>query len=188
MKAAHVLSKETCNRSWMVVYTKSKCEKKAHELLNLQGIQSFCPLVKRRQKWADRFKLVEFPLFNSYLFVCVNPSEQLKVLQTAGVVNFIYYCGQPAIVPAGDIERIKVYMEQYTDLEIVSINTLRPGDFVRVNDGILFDLPGEVIEIQGKSVLVMMKQLDCALVAKVKISPDHIILTKSVSKYHHILN
>lgn len=188
MNAPHVLNKDNHSRKWLVVYTKSKCEKRAHELLNLQGVQSFCPLVKRRQKWADRFKLVEFPLFNSYLFVRVNPAEQLKVLQTSGIVNFIYYCGKPAVVPDSDIEKIKNYIEEYSDVELVSINTLRPGDPVVIKDGILFDLSGEVIEIRGKSVLVMMKQLDCALVAKVKINSDQIIPASRISNHNTYKN
>ncbi len=188
MEGKRISAIDAEGRHWMVIYTKSKCEKKADQLLKLQGIQSFCPLVKEKKKWADRYKMVEFPLFNSYVFVYVNRREQLQVLQTSGVVNFVYYCGKPATVPAGDIESIRVFTNQYPDIESVSIKKLRPGDLVKINDGILFDIHGEILEIHGKSVLVIMKQLDCALIAKLKVSSDHILVTKAIVGNYSAMN
>lgn len=156
-------------RHWMVIYTRSKYEKKVDQLLKLQNIRSFCPVVKTRRKWADRYKTVDLPLFNSYVFVYVTPQEQARVLQTVGVVNFVYFCNKPAIVPSSDIERIQSLLNQYTDLETVSVNSLKAGDPVVFKNGILFDHQGEVLEVRGKSVLIVIRQLDCALVAKVKV-------------------
>jgi transcription antitermination factor NusG len=165
-------------KEWLVVYTRSKCEKKADALLKLQGITSFCPLITSKRKWADRVKTIESPLFNSYLFVCVNYREHLKVLQTQGIMNFVHYCGKPAVVPSDDMERIKNLIQEYPDLEAVSINTVTRGAQVTINDGILFELNGEVLEVQGKHVLVMIKQLDCALIARVKVEMDHLLLER----------
>lgn len=188
MNKIDLLHNDSHEKKWMVVYTKSKCEKKADQLFRLQGIESYCPLVKTRRKWADRYKTVELPLFNSYVFVCINPAERLKVLQTAGVLNFIHYCGKPAMVPGTDIERIRLYMTQYADIESVSFKSLKPGDVVTINDGILFDIDAEVLKVHGKSVLVVMKQLDCALVAKVKVKSDQILLTKTMRDSYAIIN
>lgn len=179
-------SKDAAGRSWMAVYTRSKCEKKVHQLLSLKGIKSFCPLVKIRKKWADRVKLVEMPLFTSYVFVCIDEREQLQVLQTAGIVNFVYYCGKPAVVPVADIEKIRDFANRYEDLETVSVRSLCPGDQVTINDGALFDCRGEVLEIQGKTVLVIIKQLDCALIAKVKVNLKHLLLSHAANGNHLI--
>lgn len=188
MEGKRISATDIEGRHWMVIYTKSKCEKKTDQLLRLQGIQSFCPLVREKKKWADRYKMVEFPLFNSYVFVYVNRFEQLRVLQTAGVVNFVYYCGKPATVPQGDIDRVRLYTEHYADLEVLSIRGLRPGDLVKINDGILFDIHGEILEVHGKSVLVILKQLDCALIAKLKVSSDHILVTKAIVGDYSAIN
>lgn len=166
-------------RSWRVVYIRSKWEKKAHKMLENKGIESFCPLVKVKRRWADRIKMVEMPLFNSYVFVHVNPLEQLQVLQTSGVVNFVQYCGKPALVPHTDIKKIRELLANYEDVESVNVRNIRPGDKVTFNDGIFFDTDGEVLEINGKSVLIVMKQLDCALVAKVRVSTKDICLKKN---------
>jgi len=157
-------------KKWMVVYTRSKWEKRSHYLLGMQGIESFCPLISTRRKWADRVKIVTLPLFNSYLFVHITAKQKLQVLETGGVVNFVNYCQQPAIVPAADIARIRTVIDEYDGVELLSIKQLITGQQVKFKDGIFFDLTGEVLEVQGKSILVMLKQLDCALVAKVKVN------------------
>ncbi|WP_448634547.1 UpxY family transcription antiterminator [Pedobacter panaciterrae] len=82
-------------RRWYVIYTRPRWEKKVDELLKLQGITSYCPVRKVKNKWADRIKEVELPLFNSYVFVYIDPREELKVRVTLGVMNFVYYMGKP---------------------------------------------------------------------------------------------
>lgn len=171
--------KNNNSRQWMVAYTRSRYEKKVDQLLRLQNIESYCPIVKSRRKWADRYKMVEMPLFPSYVFINVKESETLKVLQTMGVINFVHYNGRPATIRDTEIESIREISNQYTDIEPVSINAINIGDTVSVKNGILFDLHGEVVEIQGKSVLMVMKQLDCALVAKIKLSNNQVILTSA---------
>ncbi|MGX5687513.1 UpxY family transcription antiterminator [Arcticibacter tournemirensis] len=166
---------------WMVVYTRSNYEKKVDQLLKLQNIESFCPTIKTKRKWADRLKIVEVPLFNSYVFVRANAHEQLKVLQTPGVSHFIFYGGKPAVVPVDDIERVRLLVNNHTDVESVSMRALNIGDKIKVKDGILFDCHGEIVGIQGKSVLIVLKQLDCALIAKVKLDYDQILLTSSIN-------
>lgn len=161
---------ETLRRTWMVIYTRSKWEKKVDQVLKKNGIESYCPLVKTNRRWADRNMVVEIPLFNSYLFVRVNQIEQTKVRETLGVVNFIYYCGKPAMVNDYEIEQIRNAVDNYKDVETLSIRDLNTGDRIKITNGALADCVGEVMEVQGKSVLVSIKQLDCVLVAKVVVN------------------
>jgi len=153
----------------MVVYTRSKWEKKVDHLLQEKGIESFCPVIKKERQWADRKKIVEFPLFNSYLFVKVNNKEELAVRETLGVVNFIYHSGKPATVREEVIQKIQEYLNVYPDLETVSISHLRIGDKVKIKEGLFSDHLGEVVKIEGKNVLMIIEQLDCALTTKVNV-------------------
>ena len=166
-------------KKWMVVYTRSKSEKKVDQLLKMQNIESFCPTTKVRRKWADRIKTVEIPLFNSYIFVRINATEELRVLQTAGVLNFVHFCGRPAEVPVADIDRIRSIVSTYSDIEVVSAKSLKVGDTIVVKEGVLFDCQGEVLEVHEKSVLIVIKQLDCALTAKVKVEYDQLMLANT---------
>ncbi|WP_423149597.1 UpxY family transcription antiterminator [Rubrolithibacter danxiaensis] len=154
-------------KNWRVIYTRSKWEKKVDQLLHEKGIQSFCPTVKKERQWADRKKTVEFPLFNSYIFVKVNHKEELSVRETLGVINFIYYCGKPAVVRENVIDDIQKYLNLYPDLETTSIQNIKIGDRVKIKEGVFSDQLGEVVKIEGKKILMVIEHLDCALTTKV---------------------
>jgi transcription antitermination factor NusG len=66
-------------KNWYALYTKPRWEKKIHKLLQQKGIESYCPLNKVRRKWSDRIKVVEEPLFKSYIFVRVEESLKTEV-------------------------------------------------------------------------------------------------------------
>jgi len=156
------------SRQWMVIYTRSKYEKKVYQSFTDRGITSFCPLVKATKKWADRNKVIEVPLFPSYLFVHLTSSELSAIRQTPGVVNYVSHCGKPATITNNEIERVKQIVGNYTNVEAVSLKQLNIGDKVTINDGPLTDCNGEIIKVQGKSVLLIVNSLDCALLVKVK--------------------
>jgi len=66
---------------WYAIRTRSRCEKMVSEQLELQGIESFLPLMKRTHKWSDRTKEIELPLFSGYSFVRIDLAspERLRV-------------------------------------------------------------------------------------------------------------
>ena len=76
-------------RKWHVIYTKSKWEKKTADVLMQHGVESWCPVQKKERQWSDRKKIIEEPLFRSYVFVKISQTERVKVLETNGVVNFL---------------------------------------------------------------------------------------------------
>src|SRR6476646_1947607 len=104
------------NRKWLAVYTKPRWEKKIDRLLIETGIESYCPLNKVHRKWSDRMKMVEEPLFKSYVFVHVNPEEEKKVREVNGVLNFVYWLGKPAVIRQKEIERIKRFLNDYNNV------------------------------------------------------------------------
>jgi transcription antitermination factor NusG len=158
---------KTLNKQWMVLYTRSRWEKKVDQLLTDQNITSFCPLVKTSRKWVDRKKVVEVPLFNSYLFVHADQSELIKAMQTSGVVNYISYCGKPATINNNEIERIRTIVNTYSDIEAVPLNNIKIGEYVTVKNGPLLNHYGEIQKIQGKSVVMIIENLNCALTVKI---------------------
>lgn len=159
--------KKSLTKQWMVVYTRSNCEKKAHKTLNDQGITSFCPLIKTKRRWADRDKIIDVPLFNSYLFVKISSQEQSRVQQVPGVVNFVQYCGKPVSIADDEINRIKTFVSSYSDLRAITNSNFAIGDKIKINEGPLTNCEGEVVQMQGASVVMVMKELGCVLVVKV---------------------
>lgn len=164
---SHTIKRDLIQRSWKVIYTRPRWEKKVDTLLHEAGVESYCPVKKEYHKWADRMKIVEVPLFSSYVLVYSNAKEESLIRQTLGVINFIYFQGRPAVVAETEIDRIKYFMEHNRDIEVVSVNQLSQGDRIMIKTGALKDQVGNVLKIQGKNVLMILDHLGCVIVTKV---------------------
>ena len=81
--------KKSANK-WYAVYTRPRWEKKVHQRFSEKGWESYCPLNKVEKQWSDRIKVVEEPLFKSYVFIRLQEEEASAVRMVNGVVNFVY--------------------------------------------------------------------------------------------------
>jgi transcription antitermination factor NusG len=77
---------------WYAIRVRPQFEKKAELQLRNKGIETFLPVVRQVRWWSDRRKVIETPLFSGYEFVRIqiSPEERLRVLQTPGVMNFVW--------------------------------------------------------------------------------------------------
>ena len=64
-------------KHWYAVYTKPRWEKKVFALLSEKGFTAYCPLHKVRKRWSDRYKVIEEPVFKSYVFINITEENQL---------------------------------------------------------------------------------------------------------------
>ena len=156
-------------KKWYAVYTRPRWEKKVAELLQRKGIEHYCPLNKVLRQWSDRKKLVEEPLFTSYVFIRVSEAEHLKVKQTDGVINLVYWLGRPAVIKEAEITAIKRFLSDYQNvqLERASVNV---SDTVRIIQGPLLSMEGSVVEVMTHSVKVLLPSLGFTLTAQVERS------------------
>jgi transcription antitermination factor NusG len=151
---------------WYALYTKPRWEKKVHSLLSEKSIESYCPLNKVRKKWSDRMKIVEEPLFKSYVFAKVNEEEQAKVRMTGGVVNFVYWNGKPAIIPVREIETIRKFLNEYENVETEPIRLKEDGR-VTIRQGLFMDHEAKILKIEGSRVKVVIESIGYTLIASV---------------------
>jgi transcription antitermination factor NusG len=151
---------------WYAIYTKPRWEKKVHALLNEKKIESYCPLNKVRKKWSDRMKTVEEPLFKSYVFARVNEEEKSKVRMTAGVMNFVYWNGKPAIIPAREIETIRKFLNEYENVSAEPIQLKKDGR-VTIRHGLFMDQKAKILKIEGNRVKVVIESIGYTLVASI---------------------
>jgi transcription antitermination factor NusG len=161
------------NPRWYAVYTRPRWEKKVANLLTHKGIECYCPLNKVRKQWSDRVKLVEEPLFKSYVFVRVTEEGRTPVRMTEGVVNFVYWNGKPGIVKDKEVQAIRRFLDEHEGVEVVKVE-LKPDEKVLVTSGPFMDQAGTVIEIKNKVARVLIESLGYILVAhidKTKLAP-----------------
>jgi len=156
-------------KRWLVIYVRPRWEKKVDQLLAEQHIESFCPTTTTENQWADRKKMITAPLFTGYVFVRINDTDLTRVRYTMGVLNYVYFMGKPAVIRDIEIAQLKAAVNSYNNLEVLSINELSAGDRVRIKSGLFHNQEGNIIQIQGKKVLMSFDHLDCALVTCVSI-------------------
>ena len=154
-------------RRWLAVYTKPRWEKKVDQIFAEQGINSYCPLNKVSRKWSDRVKLVEEPLFKSYVFVQVNEEEEKNARRVSGVLNYVYWLGKPAVIKQLEIDRIKRFLNDYQNVSAEPLS-LKPDDMVMITSGALMEKQGKVLRKLGNRVELEITSLGYKLVAYVE--------------------
>lgn len=156
-------------KKWLAVYTRPRWEKKVNQLLVEKGTESYCPLNKVRRKWSDRVKLIEEPLFKSYVFVKVNEDERTAVRMTPGVINFVYWNGKPAVIKEKEIGNIRKFLDEFENVEVHPSN-LEVNQRVKIITGPLMDQEGKVISVRHKTVKIAIDSLGYTLVAYIERS------------------
>lgn len=157
------------SKKWLAVYTKPRWEKKVNQLLTEMGAESYCPLNKVRRRWSDRVKLVEEPLFKSYVFVKVNEEDRQAIRLTAGVINFVYWNGKPAVIKEKEIANIRRFLDEYENVEVHPM-AVAVDQRVKITQGPLMDQEGKVLAVRHKTVKVAIDSLGYILVAYIERS------------------
>ena len=157
----------------MVVYTRSQYDKKVDNTLTSKRIESYCPTRKVEKQYTDRKKIIEEVIFKSYVFVRINESERLEVLQTDGILNFIYFCGKPAIIRDEEIDIIRKFLNEKND----SVSTIDEDQFmqdslVKINHGVFMDNHGTILKANKKRVFVQLTSLSKVLV--IEFPKEHV--------------
>lgn len=158
--------------AWNVLYTKTKNEKKVFDRLSDLGIDAYCPCQRTLKQWSDRKKWVEEPIFKSYIFVKTPESEvqKLQILNTSGVVRFLYWLGKPAQVRQGEIDAIRNFLGEHQSVESVSFDV---GLKLNVKQGVLKGSEGVVLYQTKNEVVLRVEKLGMSLVARLpKISVE----------------
>ena len=122
--------------NWYAVYTRPRFEKRVMKGLQDQGIDAYLPLIKTLRQWSDRKKLVEVPLFSSYVFVNIDRRFYDQVLQIHGAVKYITFEGKAATIPNDQIDILRIIVNSNEKVE-THWGTRRKGDKVMVTAGSL---------------------------------------------------
>jgi len=112
-------------------------------------------------------KIVQEPLFKSYVFVKVNDDDRTLVRMTAGVINFVYWQGKPAVIKEKEINAIKRFLDEYENVEVRPID-VKVSQRVKITTGPLMDHEGEILEIQNKTAKIAIDSLGYVLVAYIE--------------------
>ena len=142
---------------WYLIYTKPRAEKKVAAELALKGYECYLPLQRTLKQWSDRKKWVEEPLFKSYLFINTELEKNFyDILNTPGVVKFVNFEKQPAVVDVRELELVKRLMgEVGLDFSSIELDSLQLGDEVEIIAGPLIGQRGHLSQTQGSSKVIL---------------------------------
>ena len=118
---------------WFVLYTQPRNEKKVTNRLEKLGITAYCPMTIQVRQWSDRKKKVEVPLLNSYVFVQLANANRNLVFEVPGIVRYLFWLGEPAIVRDEEIKTLQNWLAH--DFAKLEVSALKPGDTMILKEG-----------------------------------------------------
>lgn len=132
------------SENWYAVHTKSRHEKVAEATLQSRGVKTFLPLREVLSQWKDRKKLINIPLFPSYLFVMIGLSDIYDVIYTKGVLRIVGCNGTPVPIPVEQIDAIVKAVQN--KLKYDPYPYLDEGRDVIIKRGPLKGITGRIID------------------------------------------
>lgn len=147
---------------WYVVYTKPRWEKKVAERLNEIGVIAYCPLISKKSQWSDRKKIVQIPLFNSYIFVQISEKDRNHIFDVAGVIRYLFWLGKPAIVKDKEIKLIQNWLSDPKIFQL-SINKWKIGDKITLDSGPFISQEAIIQDIKHNQYVLILEALGCVL-------------------------
>jgi len=162
------------NRKWLAVYTRPRWEKKVTEILTRKKFENYCPLNKVVRQWSDRKKVIHEPLFTSYVFVRASESDIALLKHINGVINLVYWLGRPAVIRDSEIETIQRFVSEHANVKLEK-TSITVSDKVKVLEGPLMELEGEVLAIKNKTIKVVLPSLGYMMFAEVEIANVEVV-------------
>jgi transcription antitermination factor NusG len=154
-------------KKWYVFYTRPNYERKVAQLLSKKKIETFCPLRRTKINSLRRIKRQDEPLFKEYLFVNLSDKDMIVARKATGVINFIYWMGEPAVIKHEEILAIKEFCNDYTEIELFK-TPVNVNETARFIDSPTYNNDGNILSIKNKSIKIILPSLGYVMVATLK--------------------
>ena len=136
-------------KNWYIFYTSPRAEKVVYNDLLAREYDAFLPVTKTMKVWKNRQKkIIEAPLFPSYIFVYTIISETYEISRIPKIATCVKCGKRPSIISSGDIDSIKIMLS--LDQEVSVDTTFHEGELVRIVQGPLAGHQGILVEQKGK--------------------------------------
>lgn len=125
--------------AWFLLHCKSRQESRAETHLANQGYVCFLPRIEKETLHHGQRLAVPIPLFPGYLFVYLDPQVDnwSPLRSTRGVTRLVSFGAEPLPVPN---ELIATLQQRVAETPTTPV--LRPGDRLRVTEGVFADIEG----------------------------------------------
>jgi transcription antitermination factor NusG len=138
---------------WFALQVIPKHERKVATVLSYKGRRNFLPTYRKKQRWSDRTKVLELPLFPGYVFCQLNHSMARDVLSTPGVNRMVGFGGKPYPIPDEEISALQKTMRSGISPQPEPYLTV--GRKVQITDGPLAGVVGILTRYSNQERLVI---------------------------------
>ncbi len=173
---------------WYIVYTKPGSEKKVSEILSRRKFENYSPCTRASRNWSDNGKIKETFLFKGYVFVKTTEQMHLELKKISGVVNLVYWKGQPVCIRNVEIKTMRLFLNEYTNVTIekTAIKT-------DTTDSADIDQEAPMITIKNKKASIALPSLGYMMSAEaetpnVRIISSERTLNRENLKSHGLFN
>jgi transcription antitermination factor NusG len=161
-------------QGWVVLRTKTKCEKFVRDKLMALGMEAFVPFKKRTARYRRKVKIYELPLITCYTFVRLDTKRRNQVLALPYVQGVLRMNGKDCIVSEAEMQWL--YKVSGADMDVsTEVLSMEKGDRVMLAFGQLAGMEGTILSQRSKhEVIVALESLGLQMVIQV----DPTILVK----------
>lgn len=161
-------------QAWYLVYSKPRQEHVALENLLRQGYSGYLPLLRERRRRQGRLRTVDGPMFPRYLFVRLSDEtdDWGPIRSTIGVVSLVRFGGRAARVP-DDLIAVLYAAENGQGVYEPPVPALRPGDAVRIVDGVMAGYEAIFQARSGHERVLLLLEI-AGKSARIEVDADHV--------------
>lgn len=143
------------NSAWVLIYTKPKQERKVALQLQERNIPVLLPSTKVVRDWHDRKKVIDTPLFPSYVFVFIDKQDHYyNCLQCDGVLCFVRSGNEIVHIRPEVISNLKLITKDGEGIEVHD-GYISPGRKQVIKTGIFSGLNCEVVEYKREEKIIV---------------------------------
>jgi transcription antitermination factor NusG len=140
-------------RQWFALRVRSRCEKVVASAVRLKGYEEFLPLARNRQRWSDRIKSVDIPLFPGYVFCKIALEQRLPLLTIPGVLGFVGVGRTPVAIAEPEIASIQCALHFGVNVEPWGF--VEAGTRVKLSRGPLAGVEGFLVRSGERNRMVL---------------------------------
>lgn len=152
---------------WYVLRVKRNQDKNVADVLLKMNIEVFCPFIKEIKNWSDRKKVVETPLFKSYIFVNLKKMSRHVVFDVPGVKSYLFFEGKPAVVQNKEIDIINNWISSNTNSSELCLDLL-PGSKITLKKGLMKNHEGVVQWVSKSNISILIDKTEFLLKSKLR--------------------
>lgn len=154
-------------RVWRAFYTKPRHEIKTLNRLIDDGFEAYCPVIKTKVRWSDRWKKVTKPAMPGYVFVKVKEKERMQILQDESIVRSVMWNRKLVAISDEEIELMQLVLD---DAEVTEPELLSQGDLVAIQRGSFSGHSGVVVQLHNKTVQLIIESINCNMTFTVSLN------------------